>query len=154
VQSMEMVLNYLDAPRMRRVFHGVYFQGRDLQYYKPSSNKTGPAWKRSYPDPKSGRTMFYKLYGGKLAGILTQSLCREIFFQHLLDLDYMLSKEEGVRMVGQFHDEVIVEYDGTKSCTMTPSDVTNLLTMVMRKSDLVPKLPMAVEVKHARSYIK
>ena len=95
---------------MDRMFHGLYMRGNDVCFYKPSDRKTGDLWKNHYRDPKTGKIVFYKLYGGKLAGILVQSMCRELFFDSLQQLHKKLAAVPNVKIVGQFHDEIVLDW--------------------------------------------
>lgn len=142
---------------LSRVFHGCYMRGRNVGYYKPSSLKGGKPWKKRYTDPKTGLPRFYELYGGKLAGILTQSLCREIFFESLLRLDSSLNSFDNVTMVGQFHDEVVVDWVPAQRHmlnTLGMTDLAHRIEKAMSSSLMHPALPMAVEVKFDYRYTK
>jgi hypothetical protein len=150
VQSIEMVVQKKDM-YLRRVFHGCYLKGGNVGYYKPSTLKGGPAWKRKYMDPKTKQERYYELYGGKLAGILTQSFCREIFFESLSRLDQLISRYDNVQIVGQFHDEIVVEWEPGE---MLRAKLEASMEAAMSSSYVHPDLPMAVEVKHAPRYIK
>ena len=97
-------------PILQRVFHGCYERGRNICIYKPSERKTGPAWSSHFIDPKTKKVRFYDIYGGKLAGILTQSMCREMFFHALQDLHHTINGTSNARIVGQFHDEIVVDW--------------------------------------------
>lgn len=91
-----------------RVFQGCFMDGRDICYHKPSELKGGKLWlDRWTKDRQSGR---YKLYGGKLAGILTQSFCREIFFDALVLVNDQCEAYPNLEVIGQFHDEIVVEW--------------------------------------------
>lgn len=136
---------------LTRFFHGCYMRGSNVGYYKPSTLKTGKPWKRTFTNPKTKRNQRYELYGGKLAGILTQSLCREIFFDCLSELDGRLRRVDNAKIVGQFHDEVVVEW--------SPGDIRADETIAkihaaMGRSRMLPDLPMSVEVKYDRRYVK
>lgn len=136
---------------LSRVFHGCHLVGRDIRYYKPSHLVGGKPWKDRYVDPKTKRQVHYKLYGGKLAGILTQSLCREIFFEALRDISSDIKDLDNVTLVGQFHDEVVIDWvPGATSM----NDVIVLLETIMSVSPTHPSLPMGVEVKHDYRYTK
>jgi hypothetical protein len=138
-------------PIMERVFHGCYMDGTNIGYYKPSSLKGGKPWVRSFTNPKTKQQQKYNLYGGKLAGIITQSLCREIFFNGLLLLEEGLSEIDNVNIIGQFHDEVILEWEpGTGELDWVISYVHSM----MDHTKVIAGLPMTVDVKHAREYIK
>jgi DNA polymerase len=99
-----------DVPILQRVFHGCYTRGRNICIYKPSERKTGAAWTSHFIDPKTKKVRFYDIYGGKLAGILTQSMCREMFFHAMEDLHSTLQGTSNARIVGQFHDEIVVDW--------------------------------------------
>jgi DNA polymerase I-like protein with 3'-5' exonuclease and polymerase domains len=86
-----------------------------------------------------------------MAGILTQSLCREIFFAGLRALDPVLKHEPNAKLVGQFHDEVVVEWEPGP---MSQAELITALDVAMSSSSVVPSLPMDVEVKAARTYVK
>lgn len=148
---------------LRRIFHGCYRNGRNIAYFKPSELKGGPLWKKTYKDPKTGRQKEYELYGGKLAGILTQSLCRQIFFEVLFRVREQTYYVNNVEIVGQFHDEIVLHWEPPKlSVKPRPDsypvernleDTCNMLAREMRNSPL-PSLPMGAEVKYAHRYIK
>lgn len=97
-------------PILQRVFHGCYTRGRNICIYKPSERKTGDMWSSHFVDPKTKKVRFYDIYGGKLAGILTQSMCREMFFHALLELDKDMRGVANAKIVGQFHDEIVVDW--------------------------------------------
>ena len=89
---------------------------------------------------------------GKLAGIITQSLCREIFFEQLQIVHNWTSKVEGVDLIGQFHDEIVIDWvpgyavqlDGAKST----------LESRMSFSQSFPRFPMGAEIKDDYRYTK
>ena len=111
VQSIAMVL--YDESReliLKRFFHGCHMRGGNVGYFKPTDLLSGDLWKNHYRDPKTKEIKFYSLYGGKLAGLLTQSLCRQLFFESLDRLDRSLKDMPNVRIIGQFHDEIVVEW--------------------------------------------
>lgn len=151
VQSIRMELWKGGRKVMARVFHGCYLAGRDIRYYKPSSLKGGRPWKPKYTDPKTKRQVYYKLYGGKITGILVQSMCREIFFEALTYIEARLTGCPNATLIGQFHDEVVVDW--------VPGDwsmakVMALMEEEMTESLTFPELPMGVEVKHDYRYTK
>ena len=152
-QSFQMIVWKGGTVIMSRVFHGCYLRGRNIGYYKPSSLKGGKPWKNKYVDPKTKRPRFYELYGGKLAGILTQSLCREIFFDSLTHISKRLEAVPNVTIVGQFHDEVVVDWVPAQG-QPSLAGVMAILEGSMNHSLTHPELPMGVEVKHAYRYIK
>ena len=150
-----------------RLFHGVYMRGRDVCFYKPTSLKSGKLWKDSYMDPKTKRTTFYKLYGGKLAGILTQSLCRELFFNSLL-----LWKKEvrapqarvsesptNVKMIGQFHDEIVIDWKPPHDpfdweLEQTIQVLQKVMSTPRLKNLTLDSFPLEAAVAHDYRYIK
>lgn len=140
-----------------RVIHGVYLDGRNVGYYKPTSRKTGDLWVNTFTDPKTGLKRKYTIYGGKLAGLLTQSLCRELFFLSLQDFRDMLTDVSNVRIVGQFHDEIVVEWSpeplGEGSAIMSLEETEELLGASMRM-DWLPEFPLDAEIHSAYRYIK
>lgn len=52
--------------------------------------RRGQLWESQYTDKKTKKREFFSIYGGKLAGILTQSFCRELFFTVLVKLEQLL----------------------------------------------------------------
>lgn len=136
----------------QRTFHGCYVRGRNIGYYKPTDRKTGPVWKNNYVNPKTKQVEFYSIYGGKLAGIITQSFCREIFFDILRDVRAWLEYHPNVEIVGQFHDEIVLDWwpelDGISLKTVKAG-----LEGYMIRSNY-KGLPMAAEIKHDYRYTK
>lgn len=151
VQSIQMNVWKDRRKIMSRVFHGCYLRGRNIGYYKPSHLKGGRPWKPKYVDPKTKRQRYYELYGGKIAGILTQSMCREIFFESLEVLSSALATYDNVTIVGQFHDEVVVDWVPGR---MSMALAIQVMQGAMTNSATHPKLPMGVEVKHDYRYTK
>lgn len=153
--SLLLTLKYAGELVVSRVFHGCYRRGRDICYYKHSDRKTGDPWNRSYEDPKTKRREYYRLYGGKLAGILTQSFCREIFFVSLSSLSRALRLTPNAKLVGQFHDEIVVEWTpptGPMS-GMSLEEVEGLMDAWMCYSQF-QGFPLAAEIKSDHRYIK
>jgi DNA polymerase len=133
-----------------RYIHGVEMKGRNLTYYKPSERKTGDLWSDHFTDPKTKQTRQFTVYGGKLAGLLTQSLCREMFFDSLNVLDRELQHVPNARLIGQFHDEIVVEWQPGN----TPlSQVKHMMEMAMGTTTL-PGFPLGAEIKSSHRYIK
>jgi len=150
----------LDVPhkdevfKMNRMFHGFSLENRTFTYWKPSARKTGDLWTPTYIDPKTGRKQKYTLYGGKMAGILTQSLCREIFMQGLSTMTLWANRLENVAVVGQFHDELVLDWAPPISVLDPGLDETvAALTKVMSHTDL-PGFPLACAVKTDFRYTK
>lgn len=137
-------------PVLSRVIHGVHVRGRNLGYYKPSERKTGDLWSKEFTDPKTGQRKRYSVYGGKLAGLLTQSLCREVFFTSLDGAYLRLVKADNVRIVGQFHDEIVLDWvPGAMSLEDTKAELEKAMT-----STILPAFPLAAEIKHDFRYTK
>jgi DNA polymerase bacteriophage-type len=147
--SLDVTLVAKGLQFVRRI-HGVEQQGRNLTYYKPSERKTGDLWTNQFTDPKTKQTRQFTVYGGKLAGLLTQSLCRELFFQSLQQLDDSLSTAPNATLIGQFHDEIVVEWNpGLYSLDM----VIDMMTTAMTSCPLTG-FPLDAEIKSAHRYIK
>jgi DNA polymerase len=139
---------------MQRLFHGVYRSGRSICYWKPSARKTGDLWVPTSTDPKTGEQRQFSLYGGKLAGILTQSLCREIFMDGLVSTTLWAKPTSNVRIVGQFHDEQVLDWAPAETVLDPELDETvNRLSKIMGSTDL-PEFPLEADVKWAYRYTK
>ena len=118
-------------------------------------------------DPKTKRTTYYKLYCGKLAGILTQSLCRELFFNSLF-----LWKEEvrapqmrlsesptNVKMIGQFHDEIVIDWKPPHDpfdweLEQTIQVLQKVMSTPRLKNITLDSFPLEAAVAHDYRYIK
>ena len=152
-----VVYDNQDAGFFRRVFRGVYERNGDICYMKPSALKSGPLWQTHWT--KNGQRGPHKLYGGKLTGILVQSLCREIFFNSLVNLQSYMQYLPYAKIVGQFHDEIVVELDVTKA-EMLGMTAAEAITTVKRKmrlamtSSSLPGFPLDSEIKSAHRYLK
>ena len=109
-KSFSVQVTVPDGTKFNRYFHGVYERGSQLVYHKPSSRVTGDPWTDSYTDPKTKQRKHFTIYGGKLTGILTQSLCRELFFKKLQQVTTDFQFVKNVNVIGQFHDEIILEW--------------------------------------------
>jgi DNA polymerase bacteriophage-type len=138
------------APILNRYFHGCHRRGRNVVYYKPSELKTGELWKDTFIDPKTKHRRHHELYGGKLAGILTQSFCRELFFESLLAVHEEFKRNGNVRLVGQFHDEIVLDVDHPPILDR----VKKRLGELMSHSDIAPSFPLEAEIKHDYRYTK
>ena len=150
--SMQLYLKGQGQPMLERIFQGCYLRGNQVCYYKPSERRNGDLWSAWYIDPKTKQKRFYNLYGGKLSGILTQSFCRELFF---IALQRVTEKVErpGVRLIGQFHDEIVLDYNPL----VTPYTVETVkmeLEQVMSNPRPFMGFPLAAEVKHDYRYTK
>lgn len=141
---------------LRRVFLGCHFVGKNIRYYRPSDRKTGDLWKPQYTDSKTGQIRDYTIYGGKLAGILTQSFCRELFFHVLLQVQAWCDSTNNVYLVGQFHDEIVLEWKpgnaGINSPSLTQAELT--LEQYMSDPGMAYSFPLKADVKSAYRYIK
>ena len=151
-QSIELRLTANSgAVILKRFFHGCYMRGRNVAYYKPSDRKTGDLWRTTFTDPKTKQLRYYELYGGKLAGILTQSLCREIFMHTLLSVNNWWTGDR-VQVIGQFHDEIVLDW---KPGGMTePAAQQVLYTLMSTAPSWIHGFPLDAEIKSAYRYIK
>lgn len=155
LKSLEITLQQRGEVVLRRFFHGVHARGRNIGYFKPTEIKSGDLWKNWYQNPKTKQREWYSIYGGKLAGILTQSFCREIFFRVLVNVQEWVDTYSNVHVVGQFHDEIVVDW------APTPGQM-NLDWSMRRFEELMsnarsigfPSFPLAAEVKHDYRYTK
>ena len=141
-----------DTPVLTRFVHGVQEKGRSIQYWKPSERKTGDLWVDRFTDPKTKQTRMYTIYGGKLAGLLTQSLCREVFFESLLLVGQGVEHCSNVELVGQFHDEIVLDW-APQSGRPTLGDTMEMLRSAMTATAL-PGFPLAAEIKADYRYTK
>lgn len=155
-KSIVMTLIAAGRPYLQRYFHGCYMRGKDVCYYKPTDRVGGALWSNNYRDPKTGQIVFYKLYGGKLAGILTQSFCREIFFHVMHNIYRWTTRTPGVTLMGQFHDEIVTDYDPTVDGSMSLGDVMRVIETLMAETTGLPftGFPLAAEVQSDYRYIK
>lgn len=160
---MELVRHHVDSGAhrslMTRVFQGVYQRGEDICYYKPSDRKTGDLWSATYTNPKTKRKEFHKLYGGKLAGILTQSFCRELFFSALMSVWDFTTRHDGIKLVGQFHDEIVVEVDEAASDATAFTDfvkreMQRIMSFPSIKDQFIRGFPLVADLQGAWRYIK
>jgi len=151
-QSIMLKLSASDGSTiLKRFFHGCYMRGRNVAYYKPSDRKTGDLWRTTFTDPKTKQLRYYELYGGKLAGILTQSLCREIFMHVLLSVNNWWTGDR-VLTVGQFHDEIVLDW---RPGGMTEDQARSVLYNLMSTApSWIHGFPLDAEIKSAYRYIK
>lgn len=142
------------VPTLTRFLHGVTLKGRNLNFWKPSERKTGVLWLDRFTDPKTGQTRLHSIYGGKLAGWLTQSLCREVFFEVLAKVDARFKDVPNVEVIGQFHDEIVLDWvPPTTNDGMELDMAMGILTKLM--SDAPYKgFPLAADVNASYRYIK
>ena len=160
-QKLSIIFMSRETVLFTRVFRGCYERGRNICYYKPTGLKTGALWSGSYMDPKTKRQGFYDIYGGKLAGILTQSFCRELFFYALRHAQVHFSLPcEGVKLVGQFHDEIVLDADLDELASIGKTfehvarDLESIMSDPYVQGYEIPGFPLAAEVNYAWRYIK
>ena len=135
-----------------RRLHGFRMEQGRMRYYKPTSRKTGDLWAAKYVDPKTKQTRFFEIYGGKLAGILTQSLCREVFFDIAIDVQAYVNTRPNVTLIGQFHDELILDWT-PHGFSDTLREAKSTLHRMMERQ-ILPDFPMGAEVKSSYRYTK
>lgn len=154
VQSLQLVVSNVrtGAPFLIRVFHGCHEMGRNVRYYKASSLKGGKLWKDGYKHPKTGVWTHYELYGGKISGILTQSFCRELFFHSLSLLNWSLAQYDNAAIVGQFHDEMVVDWQ--PSLRLDLEGARSLMAVAMSDPGVARSFPLMADIKHAYRYTK
>jgi DNA polymerase bacteriophage-type len=135
-----------------RVIHGTRLVGRNIHYWKPSERKTGDLWVDTWMNPKTKRQQPFSVYGGKLSGLLTQSLCREVFFDSLRDVHNRLSPFPGVnvQLVGQFHDEIVLDW---APGAVTLEATKRMLNDCMSRT-ILPEFPLAADIKSDYRYTK
>jgi hypothetical protein len=124
-----------------------------VRYFKASKSKTGDSWKNHYTDPKTKQMRFYEIYGGKMSGILTQSFCREIFFDQLHKVEEWTLNHGNVDVIGQFHDEIVVDWwpaPAAVDLARAEHDVRILMSGHRDFSDF----PLVAEVKSSYRYTK
>ena len=154
---MVWVVDQLGDTLLKRFFHGAHIRGRNVCYFKPSDRKTGDLWRNSYVDPKTKQRRFYELYGGKLAGILTQSLCRELFFMVLRNAHSWAKVHRNVELVGQFHDEIVVDWRPPSKPASPGIDLPvakHQLEKIMSDPGPFQSFPLAAEIKDDYRYTK
>lgn len=141
---------------LERVFHGCYMRGTDVCFYKPSDRKTGDLWKNHYRDPKTGKVVFYKLYGGKITGILVQSMCREMFFDGMKGLFVLLKDVPNATPIGQFHDELVTSWKpSNEKGSVTLDQAMNLVNTAMSMPRYSFRgFPLEADVKNDYRYTK
>ena len=138
---------------LRRVFHGCYLRGRDICYCKPTDRLSGDVWRGHFIHPKTKQRTWYKIYGGKLAGIITQSLCREIFFRMVVQIGTWASTHPlSISLIGQFHDEVVLDWKPSGSLSLRTAKQD--LHLIMSDPGQLKSFPMAAEIKSAYRYTK
>ena len=148
-------------PFVTRFIHGLYFMGKRLCYYKPAERLAqGELWQKDYAHKteknKDGSPVrvLYSVYGGKMSGIFTQSLCREMFFESTVMLRGMM-EAAGVKnavICGQFHDELNVDWWPEKD-GISKEDMIKMMETAMSTCRL-KDFPLIAEVKSSHRYIK
>ena len=142
---------------MQRYFVGCHLVGNNIGYYKPNETIAGKPWKNTFRDPKTGQTKRFTIYGGKLAGILTQSFCRELFFRVLRAVSCDMAYPN-LKLIGQFHDEIVLEWSPIESVedreqAVTLESAVGQLELLMSTSPVLD-FPLAAEVKFDHRYTK
>ena len=142
---------------MQRYFVGCHMVGNNIGYYKPNETIAGKPWKNTFRDPKTGQTKRFTIYGGKLAGILTQSFCRELFFRVLRNVSYDMTYSN-LKLIGQFHDEIVLEWSPIESVedreqAVTLESAVGQLEFLMSTTSVLD-FPLAAEVKFDHRYTK
>ena len=137
---------------LSRVFHGCYLRGRDIIVHKASSKVNGPLWTDTYVNPKTKLLTYHKVYGGKLTGILIQSMCRQVFFNSLSLLSQALDGT-CTPIVGQFHDEIVVDWNPQRS-HLNLQQLIKIMHECMSDPGPLKRFPLEADIKHAHRYIK
>ena len=152
VVSLEMDVRVYGVG-FKRYFHGCYSRGRNICFYRASGKANGDMWSPWYTDPKTKGRKYHNLYGGKLAAVITQSFCREIFFAVADNVQRWCDNNAGVRLIGQFHDELVLDFNPAQ-CSYTLAEVEQIVTEMMSTFTALPGFPLAAEVKSNNRYIK
>ena len=158
--AVSLKIELLEAngnPIVTRIIHGCYMHGRSIVYYKPAERVSdGPLWTNinATASQKAKKTILLSVYGGKLAGILTQSLCRELFYDSMAEYQRLLEENnvQNAVMVGQFHDEIATDWWPMKG-GHTLEEVKALKAQAMSTCRL-PGFPLIADIKSAYRYIK
>jgi len=137
-----------------RWFQGCFILGKDVCYHKPSETKSGDVWRDEWT--KDGQRGRYKIYGGKLVGILTQSFCRELFFSVLLQVSEQTLWLTNVQLVGQFHDEIVLEWTPPVGSGNTWGLIQTVKWLESKMTDagIFTDFPLEAEVKYDYRYTK
>lgn len=136
-----------------RTFQGCHLTAGGIRYYKPRDARSGDVWTPKYKIPGTDKYADITIYGGKLAGILTQSFCREMFFAST-DRVYALTQDrKGLELVGQFHDEL-----GVLISEEVRSARGDLISIIDKEMSTVPPwafgFPLETDVNSDHRYIK
>lgn len=136
-----------------RIWRGAYLSrgkfGTEVTYHRtPVSPSKHKLWVDHSIDSDTQKKYPNKLYGGRLTGILIQSIAREIFFSMLKEIN----KHMRVKMVGQFHDEVVIEVPAS-SYSQAAMDAETMLVDLMSTSPS-SELPISSSAGSNYRYIK
>lgn len=148
-----LMLVHCGGIKFQRVFHGCYVRGRNICYYRASGKASGDLWSPYFTDPQTKGRKYHSLYGGKLAAVATQSLCREIFFRIAANVQSWCDVNPGLRLIGQFHDELIVDFDPS-TCSYTQEEIVFQLQQLMSTFVTLPGFPLAAKVNAGYRYTK
>ena len=158
-------------PFVVRFIHGaeMFVGGKGISYHKPAEtlredglwgkiswsriNKTATQ-KANQGNKGKRKIVLNTIYGGKLAGILTQSFCREMFFGSAVTLVDKIKPYPNVKLVGQFHDELNVEWVPSEEPNALELDQAIYIVEEAMSKTTVPGFPLAADVKSAYRYIK
>ena len=158
-------------PFVVRFIHGaeMFVGGKGISYHKPAEtvredglwgkiswsriNKTATQ-KANQGNRGKRKIVLNTIYGGKLAGILTQSFCREMFFGSAVTLVDKIKPYPNVKLVGQFHDELNVEWVPSEEPNALELDQAIYIVEEAMSKTTVPGFPLAADVKSAYRYIK
>lgn len=139
---------------LNRIFHGCHTRGRNIGYYKPTDRRSGDRWTNTFVSPKTKQREFHTIYGGKLAGILTQSFCRELFFLALWRVREWVALVPNLTLIGQFHDEIVLDWVPGGPGDISLGDAKVHLESIMSDAPGLSSFPMAAEIKHDYRYTK
>ena len=158
-QQLRMDVKIFDDGGVRvheffRIWRGAYLSqgkfGTEVTYHRtPVSPSKHKLWVDHSIDSDTQEKYTNKLYGGRLTGILIQSIAREIFFFMLKEINMNMP---GLKMVGQFHDEVVIE-------VRAPSHSQAVMGAQIRLEDLMStspssELPISSSASSDYRYIK
>ncbi|QYC53780.1 DNA polymerase I [Microbacterium phage EugeneKrabs] len=162
--AMSLCLQILvdGKPYVTRFVHGAHFRKGKLCYYKPAKSLGPKGLWLVVDETRSAKKsaelgyeveLYYSIYGGKLAGIFTQSLCRELFFDSLMNLRELMKDCPNAVICGQFHDEINVDWWPMEG-GWSKEDVKSAMHQAMTNVLVLREFPLDVEVKSAYRYIK
>lgn len=134
---------------LTRVFRGMYVFFNKLVYHKPVSATTKALWQDWFVDSEGNRQK-NTIWGGKLAGILTQSFCRELFMEAYRMLIPITVSDSNISVIGQFHDELVMDWVPGKASL--ESAVSILRTCMNAVGPI--QLPINSSIKHDYRYVK